>query len=275
MKTPEDFGAQGSLPSHPKLLDWLASEFVDKGWDTQHILKKIVTSATYRQSSRITNTALTEDPQNVLLGRAPRRRLPGNILRDQALLVSGLLVEKEGGPSVKPFQPEQLWSEASNFTYKMGEGSDLYRRSLYTYWKRTLAPPSMALLDTADREWCSVRPKQTNTPLQALTLLNEQAFIESAIALGSRIHQTPGSLRNKLILGFRMTTTRSPNGAELATLEQSFERYRNAFERDPTALKQLLATATESTETALSSERAAMITLANVLLNLDETTTRE
>ncbi len=275
VKTPEDFGAQGSLPSHPKLLDWLASEFVDKGWDTQHILKKIVTSATYRQSSRITNTALTEDPQNVLLGRAPRRRLPGNILRDQALLVSGLLVEKEGGPSVKPFQPEQLWSEASNFTYKMGEGSDLYRRSLYTYWKRTLAPPSMALLDTADREWCSVRPKQTNTPLQALTLLNEQAFIESAIALGSRIHQTPGSLRNKLILGFRMTTTRSPNGAELATLEQSFERYRNAFERDPTALKQLLATATESTETALSSERAAMITLANVLLNLDETTTRE
>ena len=275
VKTPEDFGAQGSMPSHPNLLDWLATEFVDKGWNTQHILRKIVTSATYRQSSAITISAHEKDPENVFLARAPRRRLAGNILRDQALFVGGLLVEKEGGQSVKPFQPEKLWSEASNFTYKMGKGSDLFRRSLYTYWKRTLAPPSMALLDTADREWCSVRPKHTNTPLQALTLLNENAFVESAIALGNRMHQMPGTLRDKLIFGFRITTARFPSDPELKTLEQSLNNYRSEFEQDPVALNQLLKIDTESTDSEPSSERAAMITLANVLFNLDETTTRE
>ncbi|MDA7510820.1 DUF1549 domain-containing protein [Verrucomicrobia bacterium] len=275
VKTPGDFGAQGSLPSHPKLLDWLAVEFVEQGWDTHQLLKKIVTSATYRQSSTITSEALSNDPENVLLSRAPRRRLPGNILRDQALLLGGLLVEKEGGPSVKPFQPENLWREASNFTYKMGTGSDLYRRSLYTYWKRTLAPPSMALLDTADREWCSVRSKKTNTPLQALTLLNEEAFFDAARSFGQSIYESSGSLQDKLGRAFVAVTARQPSPAESDVLKRSFESYREDYSKNPKAIKALFKTKKAIDTLKSPTELAAFTAIANVLLNLDETTTRE
>ena len=142
VKTTEDFGAQGEQPSHPELLDWLAAEFISSGWDQRHVLKTIVISQTYRQDSAITREHLAKDPENVLLARAPRIRLTGNLLRDQALYASGLQVEKLGGPSVMTYQPAGLWEEASNATYKLAKGEDLYRRSLYTYWKRTLAPPS-------------------------------------------------------------------------------------------------------------------------------------
>ncbi len=274
--TPEDFGIQGSLPSHPELLDWLAVEFVEQGWDTHHILKKIVCSATYRQSSQIRPDILDRDPRNTLLTHAPRKRLPGNILRDQALAASGLLVRHEGGPSVKPYQPKKLWSEASNFTYKIGTGSDLYRRSLYTYWKRTLAPPSMALLDTADREWCSVRPKRTNTPLQALTLLNEKAFFEAAAALGKKIYLHPGSTKEKLRLAFRTVTSRSPSEPELSLLEESLAGYQTELRSSPEAIEQLLSHFPHAElRDAAREEQAAWIALANVLLNLDESTTRE
>ena len=275
VKTPGDFGAQGSLPSHPQLLDWLAAEFVDKNWDTHQFLKKIVTSATYRQSSTITAEAMDRDPENVFLSRAPRRRLPGNILRDQALLLSGLLVEKEGGPSVKPYQPKNLWREASNFSYQVGTGSDLYRRSLYTYWKRTLAPPSMALLDTADREWCSIQSKKTNTPLQALTLLNEEAFFEAARSFGKTIQQSPGSVRERLDKAFATVTAREPNQAERLVLERSFQSYQEEYERNPKAVRALFGSKKAVEAVSSPSELAAFTAMANVLLNLDEATTRE
>ncbi len=277
--TPEDFGVQGELPSHPELLDWLAVEFVDSGWDVHHLLKTIVTSATYQQQSRRTPLAATQDPDNRLLSHAPRLRLKGNRLRDQALFASGLLVERQGGPSVKPPQPARLWAEASNFRYQPGKGADLYRRSLYTYWKRTLAPPSMALLDTADREWCSVRTKQTNTPLQALTLLNEPAFVEAAVHLGQRIlgHPAP-DLDAKIAFGFQVVTSRNPSSAEQAVLSQAYQKYHAAFQSDPKAAQRLVTPKAPDKSrlsgTALT-DRAAATALANVLLNLDEATTRE
>lgn len=275
VKTPEDFGAQGSFPSHPQLLDWLAVEFMESGWNVRHLLKTIANSATYRQSSAVSQKSLALDPDNELLSRAPRRRLPGNVLRDQALFVGGLLVEQEGGPSVKPFQPEGLWKEASNFTYTIGKGQDLYRRSLYTYWKRTLAPPSMALLDTADREWCSVRPRKTNTPLQALTLLNEPAFFESAAGLGRRILQHPGNQEEKLRFAFASVTARQPTLEESAALEQALQSYREEFTEKPDAAAKALKNKNNPENTKHNVEQAAYTALANMLLNLDETTVRE
>ncbi len=275
VKTPEDFGAQGSFPSHPELLDWLAVEFMESGWDTRHLLKTIAQSAAYRQSSAASRQALAKDPDNHLLSRAPRRRLPGNVLRDQALFLGGLLVEQQGGPSVKPLQPEGLWREASNFTYQAGTGQDLYRRSLYTYWKRTLAPPAMAILDAADREWCSVRPRQTNTPLQALTLLNEPAFFESAAGLGWRTLQHPGNRQEKLRFAFAAVTARQPTPQENAALKRAFQSYRQEFISHPAAAAELLKKPAKTNGTKPSIEWAAYTALANMLLNLDETTARE
>ena len=275
VKTPEDFGTQGRLPSHPKLLDWLAVEFVESGWDTQHLLKRILMSATYRQSSHLSPETIAKDPSNTYLSHAPRKRLPGNILRDQALYVSGLMIERQGGPSVKPFQPKNLWREASNFTYQQGKGEDLYRRSLYTYWKRTLAPPSMALLDTADREWCSVRLKKTNTPLQALALLNEEAFFQAAVALGNKLRRFPGDPGNKIALGFQSLTGRLPADRELQVLERSLTNYLTEFAAHPESAGEVLARSSAKGDSPETAETAAYTLIANVLLNLDEATTRE
>ncbi|MCA8968001.1 MAG: DUF1553 domain-containing protein, partial [Planctomycetes bacterium] len=187
-----------------------------QGWDIKGILKTIVMSDTYRRSSSVTPGLYSADPNNNLLGRAPRLRLPGNVLRDHALFVSGLLVEESGGPSVKPYQPANLWREASNFSYSPGQGKDLYRRSLYTYWKRTLAPPTMSLLDSADREWCSVKPRRTNTPLQALTLLNDVTFTEAARKLGERMLRSGGDTdAARISFGFRTVATRTPEPQEV------------------------------------------------------------
>ena len=271
VETPDDFGVRGIFPSHPRLLDWLAVEFVESGWDVRHLLRTIMRSATYRQSSRITPEALAADPRNRLLSRAPRLRLRGNVLRDQALLQGGLLVERQGGPSVKPFQPPGLWREASNFSYTVGKGEDLHRRSLYTYWKRTLAPPAMVLLDTSDREWCSVRVRSTNTPLQALTLLNEPGFVQAAIGLGRRILDHPGSPGDRLRFAFFTVVSRLPDEREFAVLQDAYTAYRNEFETVPrNALGFLGRDAGERTV-----EWAACAALANMLLNLDEVTSRE
>ena len=275
VSTPEDFGVQGALPSHPELLDWLAVEFVEHDWNIQHLIGTILHSATYQQSSAVEDSILEHDPKNILLSHAPRRRLRGNVLRDQALQLSGLLIESQGGPSVKPFQPENLWKEASNFTYQVGTGADLYRRSLYTYWKRTLAPPAMAILDTADREWCSVRPKQTNTPLQALALLNERAFVEAAVALGRHLHHMNTTQPQRIAHGFRLVTGRSPTSAEQAMLEQALDRYHESFRQNPKDARVLLKAHIGSPSERESIREAALVALANVLLNLDETTTRE
>jgi hypothetical protein len=276
VKTPEDFGVQGSLPSHPELLDWLAIHFVESGWDVQQLLRTIVSSATYQQSSRLTPDLLRRDPDNILLARAPRRRLKGNALRDQALMVSGLLVEKQGGPSVRPYQPAKLWREASNFSYKIGKGVDLYRRSLYTYWKRTLAPPSMAILDTADREWCSVNLKKTNTPLQALTLLNETAFFEASRKLGERMLAHNDNADAQITWAFRAVTARAPSAEEHTVLLDAYHAYQQNFAADPAAAKRMLKVGQSKPNPESDAiQLAAATTLANVLLNLEEVTTRE
>jgi hypothetical protein len=181
VKTVEDFGSQGEWPVYVDVLDWLAVEFMDKSWDVKGILKTIVMSGTYRQSSAVTPELLQKDPENRLLARGARVRLPAEMVRDQALAVSGLLVETTGGPSVKPYQPPGLWQELSGGRgYIAGHGESLYRRSLYTYWKRTVAPPSMINFDSPTRESCIVRESRTNTPLQALNLMNDVTYLEAA-----------------------------------------------------------------------------------------------
>ena len=195
VKTTEDFGVQGEWPSHPELLDWLATEFVRTGWDMKAMQKLIVTSSAYRQSSKAAPELLQRDPENRLLGRGPRFRLPAEAIRDQALYIAGLLTEKIGGPSVKPYQPEGLWKDLSmqDMDYVRSKGPDLYRRSLYTFWKRTIAPPMMMNFDAAGREACVVRENRTNTPLQALNLMNDVTFVEAARFLGQRMMQEAGA----------------------------------------------------------------------------------
>ncbi|MGY8642250.1 MAG: DUF1553 domain-containing protein [Verrucomicrobiales bacterium] len=277
VRTSEDFGTQGSLPSHPELLDFLATDFVEKGWDVQTILKKIVMSRTYQQSSKITSDLRERDPNNVWLARAPRLKLSGNALRDQALFASGLLVEKQGGPSVKPYQPARLWAEASNVKYVQDKGDALHRRSLYTYWKRTLAPPSMAVLDTADREWCSVKPKRTNTPLQALTLMNETAFFEAARKLGERILAEGGSeTSSRIDFAFRVVLSRSANEREREILTAGYKNYLSECAKDPEFAKKIQTVGESKTAPNLDPvELGAATAMANVILNLEEASVKE
>lgn len=275
VKTSEDFGVQGELPSHPELLDWLATELVRLGWDIKALQKVIVMSAAYRQSSTISPSLLERDPDNRLLGRATRMRLSGHALRDQALFAGGLLDERIGGPSVYPYQPENLWEEMSmGMKYTESKGEDLFRRSLYTVWKRTVNPPSMAILDAADREACWVGTKRTNTPLQALTLLNEKAMVESARHLATRLLES--GVVDPVDTGFRLVTGRFPAASERAVLAHALEEYRAEFRAAPEEAKKLIAFGTTPAPAKVDPvELAAHTAWANVLLNLDETLTRE
>lgn len=277
VKTTEDFGTQGSLPSHPELLDWLAMEFKNSGWNTREMLKLIVMSRTYRQSSMLREGDLDRDPGNVFLARSSRLKLPGDILRDKALATSGLLVPVVGGPSVKPYQPVGMWKEASNVRYVQDKGDKLYRRSLYTYWKRTLAPPTMAVLDTADREWCSVKPKRTNTPLQALALMNETGFFESARKLGERMLSEGGeSAEEQVRFAFRKVLTRSPEPEELALLSGSYQKYKEEYLSSPQLAESILTVGESGADEAVDRvQLAAATSVANVLLNLEEASVRE
>ncbi|MCZ6675563.1 MAG: DUF1553 domain-containing protein, partial [Verrucomicrobia bacterium] len=277
VKTAEDFGIQGERPSHPELLDWLAYEFVRLNWNIKAMQKLIVTSATYRQSSRITSGMLETDPGNVLLTRGPRQRLSAHASRDQALAISGLLVEKIGGPSVNPYQPDNFWEDLSNMTYEQSKGNDLYRRSLYTIWKRTIPPPSMAILDAADRESCIVSPKRTNTPLQALTMLNEKAFVEAARNFGQRILQEGGSsVPEQVEFAFRTVAGRYPKPEEQVLLENAYRDYRDLYAEDPESAEKLIQVGeSKLAENLRPIELAAATTLANMLLNLDEVVTKE
>lgn len=274
VKSAEDFGVQGDVPSHPELLDWLASEFVRIDWNMKEMQKLIVMSATYRQRSSVDQQLLEVDPDNRLLARGPRLRLTAHALRDQALFVSGLLVERLGGPSVSPYQPKNLWKEMSNMTYKQSKGEDLYRRSVYTIWKRTVAPPSLAILDAADRESCSVRAKRTNTPLQALTLLNEVTFVEAARRLGERLLRQPDG--DPIRYGFRLVTARDPTPDELEILTKAMHEYRAVFKDDVDAAKRLISVGESRADAQLDTvELAACTAYCNLLLNLDEIVTRE
>ncbi len=224
VKTTEDFGSQGEPPSHPELLDWLAVEFMDSGWDVRHMLRLMVSSATYRQTSEVSAELLQRDPENRLLARGPRFRLPAEMVRDQALAVSGLLVEKTGGPSVKPYQPPGLWQELMGGKGYQQDGPEgLYRRSLYTYWKRTVAPPMMINFDSPTREVCSIRPSRTNTPLQALNLMNDVTFLEAARKLAERMLEAP-TAEARIQRGYQLTLARPAAPAEVEALTGLLEK---------------------------------------------------
>ena len=275
VKTAEDFGVQGEAPSHPDLLDWLAVEFRESGWDVAAMQKRIVMSRTYRQQSHADAEAMERDPDNRLLARGARKRLSGHVLRDQALSVSGLLKERIGGPSVSPYQPADLWAEMSmGMKYTQSKGDDLYRRSLYTIWKRTVAPPAMAVFDSADREACWVKSKETNTPLQALTLLNETAFVESARHLAVRMLEEGGD--DPVGFGFRAVTARPLAEKERNLFESAMVEYQSEFaENEEGAAKLIAVGASPVNESFPASEIAAYTALANVFLNLDEVITRK
>jgi hypothetical protein len=278
VKTVEDFGSQGEWPSHPELLDWLATEFVRTGWDMKAIQKTIVMSATYRQASRVTPELLQKDPENRLLARGPRLRLPAEMLRDQALAISGLLVEKIGGPSVKPYQPAGLWKELSGGDdYKPDTGEGLHRRSLYTFWKRTAPPTMMMNFDAAGRETCVVRELRTNTPLQALDLMNDVTYLEAARKMAERMIREGGDTpASRIAYGFELATARASRDREARVLAESLAFYRDGFQSDPAAaakyLSQGLATRDEKLDTR---ELAAYSVVASLILNLDATVTKE
>ena len=288
VKTVEDFGAQGEWPSNPELLDWLAAEFMDptmgssansapaKKWDVKHLQKLIVTSATYRQSSHVTPALLQRDPENRLLARGPRVRYSAEMVRDQALASSGLLVEKIGGPSVKPYQPEGLWKDLSGTDYVQDKGDKLYRRGMYTFWKRTVAPPMMVLFDSAGRETCIVRESRTNTPLQALTLMNETSFVESARRLAQRVMLEETEPDARLTRAFRLVLSRSPRPDELRILRAGWEEHLARFRKTPSAAHGILTVGESPVDPRLNpSELAAYSAIAGLILNLDEAITKE
>lgn len=279
VRTGNDFGLQGEPPSHPELLDWLAARFVEDGWDVQALLKLIVTSATYRQSSQFTQPLLARDPENRWLARGPRYRLSAEIIRDQALAVSGLLVEKQGGPSVRPYQPPGLWEAVSyngELTYKADHGESLYRRSLYTYWKRQSPPPGILIFDGPTREVCTVRRPRTNTPLQALLLLNDVTFVEAARGLATRMMRDGGAdLAARIRHGFRLVTGRWPNADEVTALNRDFESHLTEFRARPESVKTLLQVGESPVDPRLDPcELATWTITASVLLNLDEFVTK-
>jgi mono/diheme cytochrome c family protein len=278
VKTVDDFGVQGEWPSHPELLDWLAVEFMASGWDVKAMQRLIVTSATYRQSSRVTPALLAKDPDNRLLARGPRFRLPAEAVRDQALAASGLLVERVGGPSVKPYQPPGLWKELTGTEeYVPDHGDRLYRRSLYTFWKRTAAPPALVTFDAAGRETCVVRQTRTNTPLQALNLMNDVTFVEASRVLAQRAMREGGSMpQERVTLMFRLATGRMPRPAELGVLLDGYRRHLADYQKDREAARKLTTIGEAPRDAKLGvSELAAYTTLAGVILNLDEVVTKE
>ncbi len=277
VKTVDDFGAQGDAPSHPELLDWLATEFVDSGWDLKHVLRLMVTSATYRQGSPATPEGLRRDPENRLLARGPRQRLPAEMIRDQALRLGGLLVEELGGPSVKPYQPPGLWNELADAEYVQDHGASLYRRSLYTYWKRTVPPPALIAFDAPGREACMVRESRTNTPLQALDVLNDVTFVEAARAFAETILREPGlAPQARLEMAFRAATARRPRPEELAILKDGWTDQLERFRRDPRAAASLVQFGESAPDPHLDAcELAAYTAIAQLILNLDETITKE
>lgn len=275
VRTSENFGVQGEMPSHPELLDWLATEFIGNGWDMKAFNKLIVMSATYRQSSRLTPQNAELDPDNTLLSRGPRKRLTPYQIRDAALFAGGLLVEKIGGPSVKPYMPPGLWKSISNRKYDQGKGADLYRRSLYTYWMRTIPPPTMMAFNAAEREVCAVRKDLTTTPLQALTMMNNITFVEAARTIAERvIHEGGATEQQRLNHLFQLVLSREPTSAESKALLADYNGYLAQFKKDTPGATDLLKIGSSPRDETLTAEEVACWTMiANTLLNLDEAIT--
>jgi hypothetical protein len=280
VETTEDFGIMGARPSHPQLLDWLAAGFVDSKWNYRHMLKQIVTSATYRQSAANSPEKLEKDPGNRLLSRGPRIRLDAEQLRDMALFSSSLLVPKTGGPSVKPYQPEGIWEavamkESNTKNYKQGEGDDLYRRSMYTLWKRTAAPPSMEIFNAPSRESFCVRRERTNTPLQALVLLNDPQFVEASRVLATHAMQSAKEFGPRLAFISSRLLARELKTEELAIVKSTYDKSLTTYKNKPADAKSFIATGNSPVAGDLDpAELAAWTLVASQLLNLDETVTR-
>ncbi len=278
-KTSENFGSQSEWPSHPELLDWLATEFIRLGWDMKALQKTMLLSATYRQATKVKPQLLEKDPENRLLARGPRLRLSGETLRDQALAVSGLLVDKIGGPSVRPYMPEGVWDETSRYgdlrNYQAEKGEGLYRRTLYTIWKRSAGPPTLQLFDAPTRDICTLKRSRTNTPLQALALLNEVTFVEAARVLAEQMLAAGGSSPEARITWvYEKLLARKPRAEELQVLTTSLAGRLAHYEAHPEEAAKLLSFG-ERKSAAVTAELAAYTLAANVILNLDEAITRE
>ncbi|WP_442508482.1 PSD1 and planctomycete cytochrome C domain-containing protein [Novipirellula sp. SH528] len=279
VETMEDFGLQGGYPSHPELLDWLATEYPHIGWDTKAMIKMIVMSATYQQSSHVTPEMMERDPANRLLARMTRFRLPAEIIRDQALFASGLLVETIGGASVKPYQPEGLWSEISFQSkgrstdfYVQDTGESLYRRSLYTFWKRSVPPPTMATFDAPSREACVLSRPKTNTPLQALALMNDPTFVEASRVLAEKCMRESTDRQTQIRSAFEIILSRTPTDFEQQTLSNGFQQRLSYFGEHPQKAKLLLDVGASKVDASLDSAHlAALSTCVMNLFNLDET----
>ena len=282
VETEEDFGVQGSLPTHPKLLDWLSKDFMENGWDIKYLLKKIVLSATYQQSSELKPELKKADPENKLLARAPRFRMSGEMIRDYVLATSGVLNREIGGPSVKPYQPAGLWEETNAggnrgvlTKYVEDEGEKLYRRSLYTLWKRTLPPPTMSIFDAPNRDFCEVRRQKTNTPLQALALQNDVQMLEAARVLAQ--NEVASSTHSDSLVQdvFRNILVRKPRKEELQTLELYYEDAFQKFLESKEDAEKLLAVGNYEKRDTDPVKTAALMLTAQVIYNLDETITIE
>jgi hypothetical protein len=270
--TAEDFGSQGALPTHPELLDWLAKHFMDSGWDLKALCKLIATSATYRQSSHASPELLARDPDNKLLARGPNNRLTAEMLRDGALAASGLLVQKIGGPSVKPYQPEGIWEDTAGSKYEPDKGESLYRRSLYTFWKRTAPHPMMTTFDASERNNCTVRRQVTSTPLQALVLLNDPQFTEAARRIGERALKEGGTNPGeRIIFTFRLLTGRKPSARELTVLRQLYDEQLALFRAHQENGEAFAKVGDSPADKSLDpAEVAASAALASAVLNFDE-----
>ncbi len=281
VRTSGDFGSQGEPPSHPELLDWLAVEFVEQGWNVQELIKLILTSHAYRQSSRITPELLERDPENRLLARGPRLRLDAEVLRDQALFVSGLLVDDVGGKAVKPYQPPNIWEpvgfgSSNTRYYKQDSGEALYRRSMYTFLKRTAPPPFMSTFDAPNREQSCSRRERSNTPMQALQLMNDIQHVEAARNFSQRILKEGGeTTESRIRWAWQVATSRDPKPVELKIAQSAFEQHLQRYRDDPESAAQLISYGESPLDDSLPpDELAAYTMLANLILNLDEVVTK-
>jgi hypothetical protein len=276
--TIDDFGTRGAWPSHPQLLDWMARDFADNGWNIKRTIKQMLMSATYRQSAHVSATKKKEDPENILLSRGPRRRLQGEFIRDNALQLAGILNEKVGGPSVKPYQPPRIWNEVSldgNLKYQRDTGKKLYRRSMYTYWKRSAPMPNMMAFDAPTREKCVIQRQVTNTPLQALVTMNDEQFVEAARLFAERVMTEGGdTFESRLNFAFLLATARPADALRIEVLKEFYDRQWNIY-RDQTerAIDLLKIGDFPYDEKLDAAELAAWTMTASAILNLDETLT--
>jgi hypothetical protein len=280
VKTTGDFGMQGELPSHPELLDWLAVDFMENGWNVKRLLKKVLLSATYRQSARITDDKLKTDPENIYLSRGPRVRLTAELVRDIVLASSGLLDKTIGGPSVKPYQPKGLWEAATSgrgvlATYKQDEGDALYRRGMYTFIKLTVPPPSMAIFDASNRDQCEVKRLKTNTPLQALIMMNDPTVLEASRVLSQKLVNESSSVEEKINKVFRLIICRKPTGKELTILKNYYDDQLQLFQQKKLDAKKTLKVGEYPLDGKADPDiLAAMMKVADMIYNMEEAITK-